>query len=189
MNNPLKGRRVAVLVANGFLEQDLIMTQKALLNEGADVRVVSMSNGLVNSWSVDLWGLNFAVDTPLNKALAADYDMLVVPGGFRSVEKLVLTAHTRRFINGFVDAGKPVAIFDDALTLLLFTEKVTGVSVSGPETLREKAEEKGAIWANEAVCVSDNVMTGKSNDESREGFVRAVADFFINYNNDLDMAA
>jgi len=179
MTKSLLGEKVAVLVANGFSEKDFVLSQKALLPAGADIRIIGMDNGLVNSWNAEGWGLNFAADQALNGALAADYDMLIVPGGQRSIEKLQLTAHTRRFIGGFVDAGKPVAFFDDALQLLLFSERGEGVSVAGPETLQAQVQEKGAFWSDESYVISGNVMTGLSNEDTREDYVQAVSRFLI----------
>ena len=101
LSNSLQGAKIAILVANGFNEQDLTSAQRILQGYGAYLRVISMDNGLVNSWNGTGWGLNFAADKMLNEALAADFSMLMVPGGRRSVDKLKLTAHTRRFINGF----------------------------------------------------------------------------------------
>jgi protease I len=184
MKKPLLGRKVAVLVANGFSEKDLTLTQKALVNAGAVLRIISMDQGLVNSWNdgdggLEGWGLNFAADQVLNRALAADYDMLIVPGGRRSVEKLELTAHTRRFIGGFVDSGKPVAIYNDALALLVFAERAGGLRVAGPEALRQGAEAQGADWSDRPYSVSGCVVTGLSDGQTRADYVDAVSEFFV----------
>ena len=179
MKKPLLGKKIAVLVANGFSEKDLTFTQKAMMGAGADMRIVSMDHGLVNSWNTEGWGLNYAADQVLSRALAADYDMLIVPGGHRSVEKLELTAHTRRFISGFVNTGKPVAIYGSAMELLLFSECIDGLVVAGDEKFRERAEAQGAEWSEDAYVLNKNVVTGLSSGENREGFAKLVSQFFI----------
>ncbi len=122
MKSPLSGSKIAFLVANGLDEADLIEAQKTVQALGADTRIISMDQGLVSSLNDKGWGLNFAADQALNQSLAADYSALVIPGGRRSVEKLQLTAHTKRFINGFYTTGKPVCIIDEAVELLKFAE-------------------------------------------------------------------
>ena len=136
MKKPLLGEKIAVLVANGFSEKDLTFTQKTLLNAGGNLRMVGMDQGLINSWNDLGWGLNFAADQVLAEALAADYDMLIVPGGQRSIDKLKLTAHTRRFVGGFVSMGKPVAFFEEAVDLLMFAERAKDHTITGPEKLQ-----------------------------------------------------
>ena len=183
MSQSLRGKKIAVLVANGFSEKDLTLTQKEVLSSGAQIRIVSMDAGLVNSWNDDSaqgnWGLNFASDQVLSRALAADFDMLLVPGGQRSLEKLQLTGHTRRFIRGFVEADKAVVFYHDAIALLAFAECANGLSVSGPESLRSELEAQGAHWDDQALTQSGAVMSGISDEKTREDFTAAAAQFLI----------
>jgi protease I len=177
MTKPLLGEKIAVLVANGFSEKDLTLTQKALMGSGAVLKIVSMDQGLVNSWNEQGWGLNFAVDQQLSEALAADYDVLIVPGGQRSNEKLKMTAHTRRFVGGFMNAGKPVVLFEDAVDLLAFADKAQDVTLCGPERLQAAAVAAGAKWSEEASCVSGLVMSGRSSESGSEALCGEVVKF------------
>lgn len=179
MFKSLLGEKIAVLVANGFSEQDLTHTQRALQKFGANMRVISMDHGLVNSWNGAGWGLHFAADKVLSSALAADFSILIVPGGRRSIEKLKLTAHTRRFLNGFIDAGKPVVLFDDALDLLAYAGKLSGRTVAGPEVLKAAAESLGAAWVDAPYAIDQNVMTGAVKAESLDEFVGAAVEFLV----------
>jgi protease I len=179
MNKPLLGQKIAVLVANGFSEKDLTMTQKSLMTAGANVRIVSMDQGLVNSWNEQGWGLNFASDQVINEALAVDYSMLIVPGGQRSVDKLKLTAHTRRFVNGFLNASKPVALFSEAVSLLAFAQKGAGYSVSAPESMRAELEEAGAEHSEAAYTISQSLITGNVAEEDRAEYCQAVIAFML----------
>lgn len=179
MNKPLFGEKIAILAANGFCEQDMTSAQRALLDAGANVRVVAMEQGLINGWNGQGWGLSFAADAVLSSALAADFEMLVIPGGSRSVEKLKLTAHTRRFISGFLDSGKPVAVFGDALDLLIFTGKAAGRIVTGPDALEKAAAAAGAEWSIEPQVTSGNLITGGTDPLRRAAYVEAVTDHFI----------
>jgi protease I len=177
MHKPLLGQKLAVLVANGFCEKDLTEMQRGLMKTGADVRIVGMDQGLVNSWNESGWGLNFASDKMLSEALGADFSMLVIPGGQRSVDKLKLTAHTRRFIGSFMDSRKPVVAFDQAIDLIVFAQRVTGRTITGPAQLKEEAEKAGAVWADEAFAIDGNLMTGGSMTGSREEYVAEALQF------------
>ena len=120
MSRPLLGVKIAVLVANGFHENDLTAIQKPLIQAGANIRIISSEHGLVHSWNGDGWGHHYAIDANLGAALGSDYAMLVIPGGARSMEKLKLTAHTKRFIGNFLAASKPVAVCGEAAGLADF---------------------------------------------------------------------
>lgn len=179
MTKTLLGEKIAILIANGFHEDDMTASQRALQELGANTRVVGMDNGLVNSWKGDAWGHHFAADTVLSAALAADYSMLVVPAGQRSMEKLKLTAHTRRFLNGFIDTGKPLALFGGAAELLVFAERAEGRAVSVPESIEEQMRDCGANVVDEDMTFDKNLMTGRSTDIP--DFVEKMAENFVNY--------
>jgi hypothetical protein len=152
MSKPLLGMKVVILVANGFDEADMTATQRALMAAGANARIVSPELGLVNSWNGESWGHHFAIDTGLNAALGADYAMLVIPGGTRSIDKLKLTAHTKRFIGSFMAAQKPVAVWGGAMPIMTFIE----------------ADEEAA-----------NIVTAECTDEdSRKAFAAEMVAFF-----------
>lgn len=160
MSTSFSGEKLAVLLASGFNETDLTSLQKALMPSRIPMRIVSMDRGLVNSWNETDWGLSFAADKALNEALAADFDMLLIPGGQRSIDKLKLTAHTKRFIGGFMDAGKPVVAMGDAIDLLAFTDKIASRRVNGPETMKDMVEQAGGVWSEDVPCMDENLMTG-----------------------------
>ena len=179
MSKTLLGVKIAVLVANGFCEQDLTETQRSLLKTGANIRIISMDQGLVNSWNGGAWGLHYAADSALSAALSADYSMLIIPGGQRSVEKLKLTAHTTRFIRGFIDTHKPVVAFDDALDLLAFCEKIGGKTVTGPDALKPVVETSGATWLDAPYAVDGDLITGGASRGTRAAYVEAVCQFLV----------
>lgn len=118
MSKFLTGTKIAILAANGFEQNDFTQSQRALLAAGATIKVICPDQGLVNGWEGSSWGHHFAVDQTLATALGADFDMLVVPGGERSLNKLKTTAHTKRFIGSVMNAGKPIVMFNDAAILL-----------------------------------------------------------------------
>lgn len=122
--NLSKGAKIAVLVANGFNEQHFLNLQKIMQETDCQVKVISMNQGLVNGWNEtdNAWGHNYAVDTQLNSALGVDYDGLVIPGGQRSIEKMKMTAHTRRFISSFMNMKRPVCVMGDAYDIMMHTQ-------------------------------------------------------------------
>lgn len=179
MNKSLFGVKVAMLVANGFSQTDMVSSQKALIQAGANVRVVSPENGLVNGWDGQGWGHHFAVDTPLSSALAADFSVLVIPGGHRSIDKMNLTAHTKRFITGFMDSGKPVIVMDDALRIMILADRLRGHKVNGPRDMHDLVLQAGGFWEDQSPCFDKTLMTGTVHEENRDAFVKELVSHVI----------
>ncbi len=188
MQKPLAGRKVAILVGNGFDEIQMTDCQRALLGAGAAVKVVSTANGLVNGWQGKGWGHYHPVDQQVGETLAADFDMLVLPGGERSLAKLLETAHTARIIRGFRDGGKPIASIGSGVDLLIAADRVSGLELSANETAREKAAAAGATVSTEPSLVNANVLTATDEVEIRV-FVQQMLDLFAAHGEAMKSAA
>jgi protease I len=78
----LKGRRIAVLAADGFEKVELTMPLHALRAASANVDVVSLRRGRIRGLNLNLPATRVRVDRTVEQASAGDYDGLLVPGGF-----------------------------------------------------------------------------------------------------------
>jgi protease I len=75
----LKGRRVAILVAEGFEQSEMVEPRKALEQAGAETSIVSPAKGEVQGWNHFDKADRFNVDVPIEAADADDYDALLLP--------------------------------------------------------------------------------------------------------------
>lgn len=189
MAKALQAQKIAVLMSNGFNEKDFLTIQKIMIEQGASLRIVSTDSGLVNGWDGKGWGHNFAVDAQLNSALGIDYDAVIIPGGQRSIDKLKLTAHSRRFIGSFIAAMKPVVCMGDAVQILAFTDHVSGKTVAGPESRRALVETAGGKWDEAPIAQDGLLMTGDTEGDNLAGFVTAAVDMVTQALSSMKQAA
>lgn len=162
-DKPLAQKTVAILAANGFEETEMTEPQRGLLAAGAVVKLVSPEQALVNGWHGGSWGHYFPVDVPLSSALAADFDALIVPGGERSVQKLLGTPHTQRFLKGFMDGDKPVAVIGGSINLLATADRAKGRKLAADETSAEALGTAGAETLDQAM-VTDGALISARDD-------------------------
>lgn len=189
MSKALQSCKIAVLMANGFNEREFLTIQRAFIEQGANLRIISTDSGLVNGWDGKGWGHNFAVDSQLNTALGIDYDAIIIPGGQRSLDKLKLTAHSRRFIGSFLAAIKPVLCMGDAIQLLAQADHLSGRTVSGPESKKAIAETAGATWANTTLTTDGVLVTGDVDGDALAAYVAAAIDMVVQSRTTLRQAA
>src|SRR5437764_4916357 len=90
MKTRLDGKKVAILVADGFEQVELTGPQEALEAVGAETEIVSPAEKKVKGWEETDWGDKFKVDVPLEEADANNYDALLLPGGVMNPDKLRL---------------------------------------------------------------------------------------------------
>ncbi len=189
-DQPLRGENIAILVANGFNEHDCLESLRALRSTGAKLTLISPSAGLVQGWNGTTFGHSHAVDTSLSNALAADFSLLLVPSGVRSIEKLKTNAHTTRFIKGFLSYGNPVAFMGDAVALIAHVGAGDGITVSGPVAQQAGMAAVGAVWSDDAITVSAQILTGRTdNADELSAMIAAMVQHFTNIPDNLRLAA
>ena len=76
MEKVLKGKKVAILVADGFEQIELTEPKRALEEAGATIEIVSPAEEQVQGWNHDEKADSFNVDMPLTRARSDDYDAL-----------------------------------------------------------------------------------------------------------------
>ena len=177
MHKSLAGQSVAILLANGFNEIEMTTFLRAMLEAGAIPKIISTESSLAHGWQDKTWGHYHPVDKSLSDALAADYDMLFVPGGYRSHDKLKSTAHTRRFINGFMMAYKPVLALGDAVKLMADIGVLNGMMVYGTVEVKESLAAGGAIWSEISPTIHSNVMSAAFDAVNRVELIETFANF------------
>lgn len=135
MSQNQTGRSVLILVANGIDEVQLTEMQRALTKAGAKFCTAAPEQGLVNSWHDNAWGHYFPVDRSIGEVLGSDFDVLVLPGGERAATKLKQNLHTRRIVNHFIDANKPISAIGAGVALVALATRCAGRMVAATESL------------------------------------------------------
>lgn len=155
---------VLILVANGVDEAQLTEVQRGLTKAGMTFCTVAPEQGLVNSWHGNGWGHYFPVDRMIGEALGSDFDVLALPGGERSVAKLKQNLHTRRLVNHFLDADKPVAAIGAGVGLLALGTRIIGRLVAAPDSLADELTAAQAQIAPAGPAEDGNLLTAEDAD-------------------------
>jgi len=159
MTAALAGKSIAILAANGFDENEMTEIQRALTTAKAVFKTIAPEQGVVNGWQKDHWGHYFPVDVQIGEALGSDFDYLVIPGGERAVAKLKTNLHTRRIVNHFLEAEKPIAAIGAGVALLALSPRVSSLTVSAPAEFQEELTAAGASISEDSEEVCGVVLT------------------------------
>jgi protease I len=154
-----KPRKAAFLIDNGFSEIDFADSSSVLEKEGFFIKTIGTGSEAVRAWSAGNWGGTYAISAALPNAHHSDYDVLVVPGGRRSVEKLKLNRGVPAFIQGFVSSGRPIIVYNSAVDLLLSHNLLKGRTVSAPRRLVSYIEQADGAWTDKPSAVSGGILS------------------------------
>jgi deglycase len=162
MENNLSGKKVAIVVTDGFEESEFTAPLEALRNAGASIDIVSLKPGIVKSWTNKNWGKEFTVDKTIDEVDAHDYDALVLPGGVINADKLRMNQEVINFVGGFFEDDKPIAAICHAPWALIETGEVKGRTVTSYPSLKTDLTNAGATWVDEEVVVDHGLVTSRN---------------------------
>src|SRR4026208_98202 len=77
----LDGKKVAILVADGFEQVEMTKPREALDEAGAQTKIVSLKSGKIQGMNHADKGDKFDVDLTLDQARPEKFNALMIPGG------------------------------------------------------------------------------------------------------------
>lgn len=163
--NTLNGRKVAILVADGFEQVEMTEPRAALEKAGAHTTLISPAAGRVKGWKHTEWGDSFEVQAGLEGADAGDYDALLLPGGVMNPDKLRAIPAAQRFVRAFFDAGKPVAAICHGPWTLIDAGVVRGRKMTSYHSIQADLKNAGAHWVDQEVVVDEGLVTSRQPDD------------------------
>lgn len=176
-SKPLSGKRIAVLAADGFEHAELKTPLAALADGGADATLISLRRGRIRGMHMHQPGDLVRVDQTLDDAQAADYDGLLIPGGYISPDSLRQSAQVRAFVRQFDAAGKPVALLSQAPLILVSAGLAPRRTLTSWPGIRDDVVNAGATWLNQDVVRDAHVLSCRGT-QDLAAFVQALVPFF-----------
>ncbi|MFT3741762.1 MAG: type 1 glutamine amidotransferase domain-containing protein [Gammaproteobacteria bacterium] len=165
MSNALSGKKIAILVENGFEQSEMTSPKAALEQAGAQVDIVSSVKDEVKGWQKGNWGDAFAVDVPLEQASPQQYTALVLPGGVMNPDYLRLNNKAIEFIKFFVQQQKPIAAICHGPWTLINAGAVKGRKMTSWPSIKLDLINAGAEWVDQEVVQDGQLITSRKPDD------------------------
>ncbi len=165
MTARLDGKKVAILVADGFEQVELTEPRKALDAAGAQTQIVSPKSGQVQGMHHDNKGDTFPVDKMLTQASPDDYDALLLPGGVLNPDTLRMIPEAVTFVRNFFAAGKPVAAICHGPWTLVEADVVRDRTLTSYPSLKTDIKNAGGNWRDAEVVVDKGLVTSRNPDD------------------------
>ncbi len=165
MNAMLTGKKVAILVADGFEQDELFKPREALDHAGAETQVVSPCPRRVKGKQHTKAGRSVRVDVPLNEADPNQYDALLLPGGVQNPDTLRMDSRAVQFVKSFFEAHKPVAAICHGPWTLVEADVVRGRRMTSYPSIKTDLRNAGAEWVDEEVVVNCGLVTSRNPDD------------------------
>jgi len=165
MDKTLVGKKVAILVADGFEQVEMTKPREALKEAGAETKIVSPSSEKIQGMHHAEKGDKFDVDIELKYAQPEEFDALMIPGGLMNPDQLRSTPEALEFTRHFFDNGKPVAAICHGPWVLIDAGVVRGRTVTSWPAIQTDLRNAGANWVDQEVVVDNGLVTSRKPDD------------------------
>jgi protease I len=154
----LDGKRIAILVEEGFEDSELIVPMWGMKNAGAMVLIIG--SGSQETYRGKKGSVSIRVDTTADKAKAADLDAIIIPGGYAPARMRQQPAMVE-LVKKANDLGKLLAAVCHGPQLLIAAGIVRGRRLTSCPAVAEELKSAGADWVDEAVVSNGNLITSR----------------------------
>jgi protease I len=178
MADELKGRRVAILAADGVEQVELTEPRDAVRRAGAEVELLSIAPGEIQAMNGEITPADrFPVDRVVGEASATDYDALILPGGVANPDNLRADPDAVAFVQEVFRAGTPVGVICHGPWTLIEADVVRGRTLTSYPSIRTDLRNAGANVVDEEVVVDEGLVSSRKPDDLPAFCVNIVEEF------------
>jgi protease I len=152
----LSGKKIAVLVAEGFEDLEYWVTLMRLQEEGAEVISVGPDLDPVSGKNA----LSAQADATAADVDASDLDGVVIPGGW-APDKLRRYPEITDLVRAVHERGKIVGIICHGGLVAISAGIVKGVNATGSLGIKDDLENAGATWVDKPAFREGNLVWGR----------------------------
>jgi protease I len=153
----LDGKRVAILITEGFHDGETMFPMGYLQNQGALVTVVGPETGVQKAYNSEVTAV---VERSVREVSADHFDALVIPGG-RSPANLREHSEVVDFVRFFIESGKPTASICHGPQVVIATGMAEGRTLTAVSGIRDEITKAGAVFTDREVMADGNLITSR----------------------------
>ena len=148
--------KVLIVSADGFEDTELLVPWYRFREEGVLVDVASLREGRIKGKH----GYEVLANLAIGDVQAADYDALLLPGGW-APEALRRSPRLLEIVREFFAAAKPVFAICHGPEILVSAGVLGGRSATCYNTVAAELERAGASYRDAEVVVDGNLVTSR----------------------------
>jgi protease I len=146
-----------IITYDKFQDHEVVYPYYRLTEEG-EVSLMAHTAGKI----FGILGTNMTSDfstNAINDSFLDYYDLLVLPGGVKAMEKLRQEKQIINFITEWNEKSKVIACTCSGAQLLISAKVVAGRKISAYYAMEDDVTNAGAIYSRDPVVVDGNIVT------------------------------
>ena len=158
----LAGKRIAILVEDGFEDRELTGPRDALAAAGAAVTIVGPSAGA--EFRGKRGDAVVVADVAAGAIGVKDFDALVIPGGY-APDKMRMRHAMVDLVREAMDASKPVAAICHGPQVLISANALRGRTLTCWPSIAIDVKNAGGLYVDKPVVEDGNLITSRKPDD------------------------
>lgn len=169
-------KRVVIITAQGFQDEELIYPFYRLKEEGYKVDIATKNGEVV----LGKYGVPARTTVATEMLKAADYDAVILPGGFEAPDRVRLLPEVLSFVRDMDGQNKLVAAICHGPWILISAGITKGRKMTSYWSIEADMRNSGAIYQHKIpVVVEGNMITSPHYDFNGD-FMREVIHYLKN---------
>lgn len=148
-------KRVAIIVAQNFQDEEFVYPYYRIMEEGWRVDVATPTGQDM----MGKYGVPARATMSTNDLKASDFDCVLLPGGFESPDRLRIRPEVLQFVREMDEAGKLVAAICHGPWILISAGLVKGRKVTGYMSIADDLKNAGAAYVEEDLVIDGNLIS------------------------------
>jgi len=178
MSDELKGKKIAIIAADGVERVELEQPRDAVQDAGASTELISLEAGEIQAMDHDLIpAKKIPVDKAIADASVDDYDGLILPGGVANPDNLRQDKNVIAFLQAFFKTGKPVGVICHGPWTLVEADLVRGRTLTSFPSIRTDVRNAGGNVVDEEVVVDQGLVSSRNPDDLPAFCAKIVEEF------------
>lgn len=166
-------KRVVIITAQNFQDEEVIYPYYRLLEEGYTVEVASPDKAAVQG----KYGVPARVTMDTRDLKADEFDAVILPGGFEAPDRLRIRKEVLQFVKDMNGKGKIVAAICHGPWICISAGIVKGRRLTAYISVADDIRNAGGKYVEENVVIDGNLITSphyRNNGEFMKAVVKAL---------------
>lgn len=148
-------KKALIITGQGFQDQEVIYPYYRLLEDEFKVDIAAKNKEML----FGILGLKIEANISFEEINEENYDLLVLPGGVKALEKIRQESKIIQFIKEWDGKQKIIASICHGAQLLISAKVIKGRKISGYYSIKDDIENAGAKYIDAPFVTDHNIIS------------------------------